>query len=87
MAQYFTVMPEIDITPWLADIKAPTLIVTGDEDPIVPPSQAHRLARNIPTATLKIIPGAGHILTVEQPGPYRDIVRRWMDRQRLTPIR
>ncbi len=86
MAQYFAVMPDIDITPWLDQIKIPALIVTGNQDTIVPPSQARWLAEHVPTATLEVIEGAGHILTVEQYEPYQRIVKAWLRQNGLASI-
>jgi pimeloyl-ACP methyl ester carboxylesterase len=37
MLLYFRRMPDIDITPLLPRITAPTLALTGDADPIVRP--------------------------------------------------
>jgi pimeloyl-ACP methyl ester carboxylesterase len=43
-------------------ITAPTAIVTGDSDVIVAPAiHAYGLARDIPGATLRIVPGCGHM--------------------------
>lgn len=46
----------------LPRIKAPTLIVHGDADPLVPVPAAHDLKKHIPHAQLEIIPGMGHDL-------------------------
>ena len=43
-------------------IQAPTLIVHGQEDPLVPVAAAHDLRERIPGARLEIIPGMGHDL-------------------------
>jgi pimeloyl-ACP methyl ester carboxylesterase len=47
---------------WLGRLRVPTLVLHGDDDPTVPPSNARRLAGLIPNAQLQIIPGAGHLL-------------------------
>jgi pimeloyl-ACP methyl ester carboxylesterase len=47
--------------PFLGAIKAPTLVVAGSRDGVVPPANARVLARRIPGATLVILPG-GHDL-------------------------
>jgi len=52
--------------PWLHRIKAPTLILTGEKDPIVPPVNARILAGRIPDVTAHVIPGSGHLLLLEQ---------------------
>lgn len=49
--------------PWadrLGDIAVPTVIVHGDEDPVVPVESSRRLAELIPGADLRIVPGMGH---------------------------
>lgn len=39
-----------------------TLVIAGDDDPLVPVANARMLAERIPNATLEIVPGAGHLL-------------------------
>ena len=39
-----------------------TLVIAGDDDPLVPVANAEMLAGRIPNATLEIVPGAGHLL-------------------------
>jgi proline iminopeptidase len=51
-----------DRSALLASIKAPTTIVHGSADPLVPVAAAHDLARKIPHAQLRIIEGMGHDL-------------------------
>ncbi len=48
-------------------IKAPTLIVAGSEDILIPPENAHVLAQRIPGAELVILAGVGHALHAECP--------------------
>ena len=48
-------------------IKAPTLIVHGDEDLIMPPENAYHLANEIPNAELKLWPDAAHLYTTDEP--------------------
>lgn len=51
----------------LGEIRAPTLVVTGERDGVVPPRNAELLAERIPGAVLDVIPGAGHLAFIEQP--------------------
>lgn len=53
--------------PWLHRVTAPTLVFSGAEDPLVPVQNAHLLARQIPGARLKLIPGGGHLWMLEHP--------------------
>lgn len=51
----------------LAAIRAPTLLLIGENDPITPIEQTVEMARWIPRACLVIFPGAGHDLIRERP--------------------
>jgi pimeloyl-ACP methyl ester carboxylesterase len=52
----------------LAEIKAPTLVLAGSEDRLIPPSHTLSLAREIPGAHTAEIPGVGHVGTIQDPG-------------------
>jgi pimeloyl-ACP methyl ester carboxylesterase len=54
-----------DVEARLGEIVAPTLVIAGTEDHVVPPANAELLAAALPTATLDIIPGAGHLVQVQ----------------------
>jgi len=51
----------------LAEIKIPTLIITGDRDTTVPPPRQKLLFEGISGARQVVIPSAGHAVSVEQP--------------------
>ncbi len=78
MIKYFSAMPGIDISSLLPRITAPTLALSGDSDPIVPPAQAHLIAEQVPNADLHIIQGGGHILFAERPTEYRRALGDWL---------
>jgi pimeloyl-ACP methyl ester carboxylesterase len=50
-----------DARPWLKTVAAPTLVMCGTVDPVVPLRQAETLAVLIPNARFVAIDGAGHI--------------------------
>ena len=54
-------------TDRLHQITAPTLVITGDADLLVPPANSDILARHIPGAHLVKIPGGSHGFNVETP--------------------
>ena len=54
-------------TPWLRRLQQPTLVLAGDDDPIVPLVNGRILARLIPDSTLHVIPGGGHLFVLENP--------------------
>ena len=51
--------------PWLYQLRQPTLILAGDDDPLVPPVNARIMARLIPHARLRIVNG-GHLLLLSE---------------------
>lgn len=54
-----------DRRPELASITVPTLVIAGDEDAIIPPTEAELMARQIPDAQLQVINGTGHLSPME----------------------
>jgi pimeloyl-ACP methyl ester carboxylesterase len=55
-------------------IRAPTLILWGREDRLLPVEEAGNLAGRIPGSHLVILPDAGHLPQREQPGPFAQAV-------------
>lgn len=55
------------LRPRLARITAPTLVVWGADDPVLPVRTARRVLRDIPHAALSVIPGAGHAPMKDRP--------------------
>lgn len=62
----------------LDSISAPTLVLVGSEDPATPPDQAQLIAEGIPGAVLTVIPGAAHLVNVEQPDPFNRAARNFL---------
>lgn len=63
-----------DLRPRLAWITAPTLVVHGADDPLVPPAAGRDIAANIRGAELMIIDGMGHDLPPPLHGPVADAI-------------
>jgi pimeloyl-ACP methyl ester carboxylesterase len=53
--------------PTMNFVQAPTLVLSGDDDPIVPLINARILAFGIPGARLHVLEGAGHLFLHTQP--------------------
>ena len=51
----------------LKQITAPTLILFGAHDKVVPPGNAELLAHEIPNSSIEILPDAGHFFPIETP--------------------
>jgi 3-oxoadipate enol-lactonase len=64
------------------DIRAPTLVVHGDEDVLIPVANGERLAELIPGAELSRWPGAAHLYFTDEPEIDR-YVARWLGSKRF----
>jgi len=58
----------------LGQIKAPTLVLTGDSDMLIPPSCSDTLAARIPGAKLVKLPGGSHGFNFETPEAFNRVV-------------
>jgi 3-oxoadipate enol-lactonase len=67
----------------VAEIRAPTLVVHGDEDVLIPPANGERLAELIPGAELSMWPGAAHLYFTDEPRMDR-YVAEWLS-ERSSP--
>lgn len=63
-----------DTVDRLRTIKAPTLVITGDNDLLIPAANSDLLAREIPAARLVKIPGGSHAFNIETPAIFNRAV-------------
>ena len=59
-----------DCTDLLARMSRPTLILVGDEDTLTPPADAEAMQFLLPRSRLVILPGAGHLSSMETPDAF-----------------
>ncbi|MEZ4848690.1 MAG: carboxymuconolactone decarboxylase family protein [Bacteroidia bacterium] len=64
---------DADFREVLGQIKAETLVITGEQDPVTTPADADFLAENIPHATVELLP-ARHITAKELPEQFADTI-------------
>ena len=73
LAQLYAI-PGWSSLPWLRRLPQPTLVLGGDDDPIVPLVNARILARLIPSSRLHVVAGGGHLFIVERAAEIAGIV-------------
>jgi len=66
-----------DVASRLSELQAPTLVIHGTEDRIIPVAAARALEAAIPDARLALLPGAGHLLLAERPKELYALVGDW----------
>lgn len=69
--------------PWLHTLPHQTLVLSGDDDPIVPAVNGALLARRIPNARHHIIRGGGHLFILDSPDEVAPLVERFLGDTRL----
>ena len=66
-AQCCEVISTVDLRADLSAITAPTLVLAGADDPVLPPEHAEAIAEGIgANARFQLVPHAAHLATVEQ---------------------
>jgi pimeloyl-ACP methyl ester carboxylesterase len=76
--QLRSIMGRRDSRPMLPSIRVPTLVLVGDEDRLTPPEQSREMAALIPGARLVVVPGSGHLSTLERPDEVGAALRDWL---------
>lgn len=71
--------------PDLPRVSAPTLIISGLDDPLTPPEQHEEMAELLPNASFEIIDDCGHLSTLEQPDAVNALLQDWLRATGATP--
>ncbi|MEJ1158684.1 alpha/beta fold hydrolase [Prosthecomicrobium sp. N25] len=77
--QQSAILGRPDSRPDLARIACPTLVLVGEQDAITPPDLAREMHQGIPGSRLVVVPGAGHLSTLEAPEPVSTALGQWLD--------
>jgi len=62
----------------LGEIAAPTLVMSGDADILIPPENSKILAERIPHAELRLFPGCGHGFNLEAADEFNQAVEAFL---------
>jgi pimeloyl-ACP methyl ester carboxylesterase len=69
---------DANLTESLDKLTLPALVVTGDDDRIIPTADSIRLANQLPNASLAVIRSAGHVPHEEQPEAFMDEIEQFV---------
>jgi poly(3-hydroxyoctanoate) depolymerase len=70
---------------WLPELTQPTLVLAGEADPLMPPSNAKILATLLPQAQKHIVPGGGHLCLLEQAARLAPMIEQFLRRPGIDP--
>lgn len=73
--------------PWLHTLRQPTLVLAGDDDPIIPLVNGRILAWRIPGAKLHVVRGGGHLFILERPAEMAGLVTSFLEGQPVATVR
>lgn len=62
----------------LKELRLPALVITGDDDKIVPQERSIKTANDLPNAKLVVIPNCGHVPHEECPAEFQSAVKSFM---------
>lgn len=78
--QMNAILTRPDYRPVLETVSCPALVLTGALDVITPPDCAMEMHAAMPDARLVILPGCGHLATLEAPFDVNGQMREWLAR-------
>jgi pimeloyl-ACP methyl ester carboxylesterase len=78
LRQQTAVIGRIDSGPTLSSIRAPTLVLVGEDDELTPPDRAAEMAQGILAARLVSVPQCGHLSTLERPREVTSALLAWL---------
>jgi pimeloyl-ACP methyl ester carboxylesterase len=68
----------VTVSARLGEVTQPVLLITGDRDRVVQADDTRRVAEGLGNATLKVLPGCGHVPQEECPEAFWDSVATWL---------
>jgi len=67
-----------DFHDGLAQVPCPALVLSGAEDPVMPPPSGDRLAKALPNAEYHLIEGAAHLIDTDKPATVQHLLREFV---------
>lgn len=80
MCHLFQGIYRLDIRALLPQVNVPVLVIAGERDPVIPFANAQAMARALPNAQFKPLPGIGHMPFAECPEDYTALMTDWLAR-------
>jgi pimeloyl-ACP methyl ester carboxylesterase len=80
MARYFGDLVDLDLRPYMPDVSAPTLIMSGNQDPYVSVGSTEALSTTLRDSEMVLIDRSGHLPMFENWPEYQKAITSFMDR-------
>ena len=69
-----------DATEVVAGFTGPLTVVVGDHDELLPVDEARQIAESAPNGSFEVVAGAGHVVSVDAPARFNEILRELLSR-------
>ena len=80
VAKFLWPLPDRGLSKRLHRVSAPTLVIWGEDDALIPVHYAHEYGRLIPHSRVEVIPDCGHVPQVEKPDATAALVKEFLER-------
>jgi len=77
-AALLAMMSRTDTTPSLEEIEIPVLLITSENDKVIPKETMAKMAKNIKNSTLVSLSDSGHMSMIENPDGFKSAVRSFL---------
>jgi len=72
-------IPKINLTARLKEIRCPSLVIVGKDDPGTPVAMAEEIHQALPGSKLVVIASAAHLSNLEQPDAFNQALGNFLD--------
>lgn len=73
-------IPTIDVTDRLGEVRCPTLVISGEDDPGTPVAMAQEIRAALPSSELAILTSASHLCNLEQFEAFNRVLLGFLDK-------
>jgi 3-oxoadipate enol-lactonase len=73
-------IPKLNTIGRLGEIRCPTMVVVGEEDPRTPVATARTIHEALPSSELVVLKSASHLSNMEQPQAFNDALLDFLAR-------
>lgn len=64
--------------PWLHKLEVPTLVLAGEQDPLVPPVNTRIFVSRMPSCQWHLVPAAGHLFLIDQAKDVAGVIEEFL---------